>query len=160
LERQLATHQAESDRLGGELAQGESMARMLLQTNFELMTEEKKATVRSFLREVEEKERGSQASELARAAREALESESNAELSRIMLDLIGIGMFSESEGTAATKGSRIEKGLSSVAHPHADPDGAARRNIEYRKALAQWADLPRLQRLFTKKPPLPPGMLG
>lgn len=48
--------------------------------------------------------------------------------------------------------------VSTVAHPAADPDRAARLNIEYIEALKRWEALPLWRRVRAKKPERPTGI--
>jgi ATPase subunit of ABC transporter with duplicated ATPase domains len=54
----------------------------------------------------------------------------------------------------------LRSGTASVAHQHANPDEIYRLTQEYHKALKEWRELPFLKRTLTRKPTLPPGVLG
>ena len=56
--------------------------------------------------------------------------------------------------------AELKQGLASTAHPRADPEGAAQRSVNYRKALKAWKALPFFKRMRTPKPPKPPGVFG
>jgi len=57
-----------------------------------------------------------------------------------------------------TKAAAASSGLPSVAHPKADPDRAARLNLEYQKARKAWERLPAWRRLVTRRPDPPTGI--
>ena len=176
--REAAAHEAEQQRLAKEAAareEQEQAARLLVQSTAAQMTAEEVAAFEAHLREVEEGWPEDELAGLARATRAALArkaesdaggleheiAESNAAVGRLFLELSeAIERKQAAAKREALQQAKAVGGRASVAHPHADPNGAACRNIEYREALARWKALPRLQRLVTKKPPLPPGMLG
>jgi tetratricopeptide (TPR) repeat protein len=64
------------------------------------------------------------------------------------------GAVVETHAAAAS----ASRGLSSVAHQKADPDRAARLNLEYQKAKRAWESLPAWKRLFTRRPKPPTGI--
>jgi hypothetical protein len=73
-----------------------------------------------------------------------------------------VGYKKSSEIPAALEGApaRGRDVLISTAHPDADPDGHARRNIAYRRDLSAWKALPWWKRIRTEKPKPPLGVLG
>jgi chemotaxis protein histidine kinase CheA len=176
--REAAAREAEQQRLAKEAAaleEQEQAARLMVQSAAAQMTADEVVAFEAHLREVEENWPDGELAELARATRAALARKTESDAGGLeheiaeSNDAVGRLLFELSEAMerkqAAAKREALYQakavgGRASVAHPHADPNGAARRNIEYREALARWKALPRLQRMVTKKPPLPPGMLG
>jgi tetratricopeptide (TPR) repeat protein len=79
----------------------------------------------------------------------------NPEWTTTSLELRGLTL-----GLMRQKEAGVSIGSASVAHPGANADEAARRNMEYRAKLARWRALPWWKRFTTPRPPMPPGVIA
>jgi hypothetical protein len=96
------------------------------------------------------------------------ETEDRSPLSAVFLDAISNCIKNqerhESLEQAPSAAAKVSPGgpeaTPSTAHPAADPEGHARRSVEYSRALAQWHALPWWKRIRMPKPKAPPGVLA
>jgi len=161
----IAANEAEMGRLVVDEAKESQLQRLLNHTNVAEMTEEQATALEAALRGLQEHRRGNVA-ELARTTLEALVCRDESEVSRLVPKLIealaqeAAGESMVEPGEPGSRSAPASRGLASVAHRHADPKSAANASIEYRKALARWKSLPFLERIRTKEPARPPGVMG